>query len=125
MRVRRDSPLAGSPIIPIHLADMKLKSQLKFYLSLREMSASQLARKAQVPKQSLSGWLGGSNPRDVKQVKRVADALGVSVDNLLFGEGRDETADRVTQLDALMGDGWVSGIFEVRLRRISRKKEEK
>lgn len=99
---------------------MNLKKQLRFYLEKREMNASQLAKKARVPKQSLSGWLSGSNPRDVRQIKRVSDALGVTVDNLMFGDGPDATIEKMTELDALLGDGWVSGLFEVRLRRVKK-----
>lgn len=99
---------------------VNLKRQLQFYLDKREMSASQLSRKAGVPKQSISGWLAGSNPRDVRQVKRVADVLGVSLDNLMFGDGEDRDSEKVSAFDALLGDGWVGGIFEVRLRRVKK-----
>lgn len=100
---------------------MTLKKQLKFYLELRDMSAAQLARKANVPKQSLSGWLAGSNPRDVTQVKRVANALSVSLDNLMFGQGEDKDAFKHVEMNALMGDEWVGGLFEVRFRRVKGK----
>jgi transcriptional regulator with XRE-family HTH domain len=102
---------------------MNLRKQLRYLLELREMSAAQLARKASVPKQSISGWLAGSNPRDIRQIKRCADVLGTSVDNLLFGDGLDRKAEKVTELDALLGNEWISGIFEVRLRRVPGKKE--
>ena len=102
---------------PIELK-MNLKNQLRHFLDEREMSASQLAKKAKIPKQSLSGWLSGSNPRDVRQVKKVADALGVSVDHLLFGNGTDLGKQRVTELEALLGEGWIAGLFEIRFRRV-------
>ena len=108
-----------SEIIPIQLK-LNLKKQLRYYLEKKEMTASHLAKKASVPKQSLSGWLSGNNPRDVRQVKRVAEVLGVSVDNLLFGSGNDEGSQKITELDALLGNDWVSGIFEVRLRRVKK-----
>lgn len=97
---------------------MNLKHQLKLFMQLRELSAAQLARKSGVPKQSLSGWLSGSNPRDVRQVKRVADVLETSVDQLMFGSGQDVEAQKVTELEALLGEGWIGGLFEVRLRRV-------
>ncbi len=105
---------------PMLLKVMTLKKQLRQYLELREMNASQLAKKASVPKQSLSGWLGGSNPRDIRQVKRVADVLGVSIDNLMFGSGIDKELEKSIELDALLGDEWISGLFEVRFRRVKR-----
>lgn len=100
--------------------EMNMKMQLRFYLKSKGMTASQLGKMARVPRQSISDWLAGSSPRNVNHVKKVADALGVSVDNLLFGEGVDPGQQRVTELDALLGEGWVSGLFEVRFRRIKR-----
>jgi len=96
---------------------MNLKKQLRFLLDHRGMSA---ARKSSVSKQTLSLWLSGSKPKNVEQIKQVADALGVSVDHLLFGNGRDHTSEQATELDALLGDQWISGLFEIRLRRVKK-----
>lgn len=67
-------------------------------------------------------WLGpcGGNPRDVRQVKRVADILGVSLDNLMFGEGQDDDRQKSIELDALIGDQWISGLFEIKFRRVKK-----
>lgn len=100
---------------------MNLKKQLRFYLDTHDLSAAQLARKANIPKQSLSGWLAGSNPRDVRQVKKVADALGVTLDNLMFGSGQDEDTKKHAELSALLGDEWIGGVFEVKFRRVKGK----
>lgn len=107
-------------VLPPNSCPMTLKKQLKYYLERNDLTASQLARKANVPKQSLSGWLAGSNPRDVKQVKRVADALNTSLDNLLFGEGSDSKNLKGNDLSTLLGDEWFSGIFEMKIRRVKR-----
>jgi transcriptional regulator with XRE-family HTH domain len=114
--VKPSTPIDNRPIE----LKMNLKYQLRYFLDQREMSASQLAKKAKIPKQSLSGWLSGSNPRDVRQVKKVADVLGVSVDHLLFGHGTDLGKQRVTELEALLGNDWIAGLFEVRFRRVKK-----
>jgi len=116
---KSDASLKGQRNRPIVLT-MTLKKQLRFYLDLNDLTAAQLARKANVPKQSLSGWLAGSNPRDVKQVKRVADVLGVSLDNLMFGEGEDVQDKKHVELNTLLGDDWIGGLFEVRFRRVKK-----
>ena len=87
------------------------------------MSAAALARKSGVPKQNISQWLAGVEPKKLSQVKAVASALGTSVDNLCFGEGNIIGEERVTELDALLGDEWISGIFEVRFRRVKQTKK--
>lgn len=58
--------------------------------------------------------MAGSKPRDVVQVKRVADVLGVTLDELVFGNG--PPAD--TGVEVVRGNAWISGLFEVRLRRV-------
>lgn len=99
---------------------MTLKKQLRLYLEKRDLTAAQLAKKAQVPKQSLSGWMAGSNPRDVRQVKRVAEVLGTTIDHLMFGEGAQSDSAKVGSLESLLTDDWVGGVFEIKLRRIKR-----
>lgn len=102
-----------------NLTGMNLKKQLRLYLEYRGITASQLAKKSTVPKQSLSDWLAGSNPRDVRQVKLVADVFGVTIDNLMFGDGIENKSD-TTGLDDLLGDDWISGQFEIKIRRIKK-----
>ena len=114
-----DNP-SSRPPLPPKLISMNIKKQLKYYLDRNDLTASQLARKANVPKQSLSGWLAGSNPRDVKQVKRVADVLNTTLDNLLFGEGSEAQVQKPVDLGALVGDEWFSGVFEMKIRRVKK-----
>jgi transcriptional regulator with XRE-family HTH domain len=113
----QDIAKPNSSIVP-NDQTMNLKRQLKSLLESKDMTASQLARKAGVPKQSISGWLSGSNPRDIRQLKKVADALGTSVDHLVFGDG--SVTERLVHLDGLIDDSWISGLFEVKLRRVKK-----
>ena len=101
--------------------EMTFKKQLRLYLDTRGMSGSTLARAAKVPKQSISDWLSGTNPRDVRQVKKVADSLKVSIDHLMFGTGIEEAeaaSDSKPNLTTLIGDEWITGRFEIKLRRL-------
>lgn len=99
---------------------MNLKTQIEIYLKSTGMTTSQLSKLAGVPNATLSDWLSGRNPRNFDQVKRVADVFKITLDHLLYGNGLS-TKDRVTEIDDLIGEGWLSGVFEVRLRRISKK----
>jgi transcriptional regulator with XRE-family HTH domain len=85
---------------------MKLRTQLQYYLTVRGMTASALARAAKVPRQNISNWLMNQKPKDVEQVKRVADVLGVNLDHLLFGEG-------VTPSEQV-----IKGRFEISIKRL-------
>lgn len=66
---------------------MNLSKNLKRILFERNLKAAELARLAGVSKTSLSEWLSGSNPRDITKLKKVADILSVSIDELCFGDG--------------------------------------
>ncbi len=101
------------------LEQMNLRRQLQLYLETKGMTASHLSRLSGVPKQSISGCLAGSNPRDVKQIKKVADALNVTVDNLLFGNG-SAPEDRNDLINFLPNNEWISGLFEIKLRRVTK-----
>jgi transcriptional regulator with XRE-family HTH domain len=104
------------------LLEMKLnlKHQLKLFLQHHEMTPAQLSRKSNVSQQVLSLWIKGADPKKMSQVKQVADVFGTSVDHLCFGEGLDKEAQKVTELDAIFNDQWVSGLFEVRFRRVKK-----
>lgn len=101
-----------------------LKEQLVHYMELRGLGISQLARKTGVPKQTIHDWLVGKKPREPLQVLQVARALGTSMEHLLFGSLENPEDRKVTEIDALMGDGWLTGLFEVKLRRIRQPKDE-
>lgn len=107
------------------LMKLNLKHQLKIFLQHHEMSPAQLSRKAEVSQQVLSLWLKGADPKKMSQVKQVADVFGTSVDHLCFGDGLDIEAQKVTELDALLGDQWITGLFEVRFRRVKKSGGEK
>ena len=120
MESEKDKVFSPGPKGPTVLKQMNLKKQLKLHLDQSGITASQLAKKAGVPKQSLSGWLSGSNPRDVRQVKKVADVFNVTVDHLMFGTGLSEENEKIVGLGEIFGDAWVGGLFEIRLRRVKR-----
>lgn len=95
---------------------MNFKKQLKIYLDKRGLSASDLSRISGVPKQSISDWLGGSSPRNILNVKKVADALLVSIDHLVFGDGLQERIEEPAILP--VANEWVDGVYEVKFRKV-------
>jgi transcriptional regulator with XRE-family HTH domain len=102
------------------ILDMNLRKQLARYLALRDLTLAELGRKSGVSKNTLHDWSLGQKARDVSKIKLVAEVLGTTVDHLCFGDGIEMEAKRATELDALLGEGWVSGLFEVRFRRVKR-----
>lgn len=102
---------------------LRLRPQLRLFLDARNMTPAQLSRKSGVNKSVISDWLAGVTPRGIQHVKRVATVLGTSIDHLCFGDGVEEenASAEKDPLDELVGDGWFGGLFEIRMRRITRK----
>jgi len=118
MSIDKDRTLSSSFKSP-KTYSMNLKKQLKTYFDHFDLSAAQVARKAGVPKQSLSGWMAGNTPRDLNQLRKVAEVLGTTVDDLLFGSGVHHEDKRPNPiLENLIGEEWIGGVFEIRIRRI-------
>lgn len=65
---------------------INLKKQLRYYLRVKNLSAAELARRSGVNKQSISNWLGGIEPKSFIHVKKIADALNLTIDELIFGD---------------------------------------
>jgi transcriptional regulator with XRE-family HTH domain len=99
-------------------SSMKLKENLKILIEQKGISAVQLAKLANVRKQRISDWLAGANPKDFDQVRAIAQALGVSLDTLLFGSihGQDPVDSR---LQAIPHDTEI--VFKVTVQRLKDK----
>lgn len=97
---------------------MRLAQQIEVYLKAKGWTAAELSRRSRVSKSVLSKWEAGARPRDLDQVKRVADTLGTSLDWLCFGDGIEPIRRPGTDLSELLGDDWVGGVFELKIRRI-------
>ncbi len=105
----------------------RLRQNLGTLLKERGLTASQLSRKTGVAKQVLSDWMSGVQPRKLEQLYLVAKTLGVSMDELCFGDPdksatNDPAAQRVGTVvlpSAGAGPEEIKGRFEVYLRRIS------
>src|SRR5690348_16404162 len=95
---------------------MNLRNQLPLYLAHRGMTAAELSRKAAVSKQLISAWLAGTEPKKIEHVHKVARTLGTTVDHLCFGEGVASNPS----FEALAGEEWIEGLFELKLRRVKR-----
>jgi transcriptional regulator with XRE-family HTH domain len=91
---------------------MKLDKVLKSKLQKRGVKITQLSKATKVPLQTLHNWLSGQKPRDIDQVKRVADYFGVSINSLCFDEIEKTSRDLKDFKEEIL-----VGNFEVILRR--------
>ncbi len=63
---------------------MNLKTNLKKLLSDSSLNAVKLSKLTGVPKSTLSDWLSGNSPKNISQVKSVADHFKISIDELVY-----------------------------------------
>ena len=97
---------------------MELKTILKRLIKERGVSITHVSKVTKVPLQTLHGWLHGSEPKNLRQVKSVADYFEVDLDYLCFGIKPKSINPRIQDFE----DEISTGIFEVILRRVKYEK---
>lgn len=98
---------------------LRLKVELKKRLKARGMTVAHLSRTTGISRRTLNDWLGGSPPRNIADVKKVAQVLGTTVDDLCFAEAISQSELESRTLFALTDEeGWLSGTFEIKLRKV-------
>jgi hypothetical protein len=60
--------------------------KLQAYLTHENLSIVELSNKLDVPVSTVHGWLNGVLPKNIVIIKKVANLLGKSVDELCFDE---------------------------------------
>lgn len=95
---------------------MELSVILKRLIKAKSISVSSIAKKTGVPAQTIHNWLAGVEPKNLYQVKKIADFFDVSLDYLCFGT---EINKDIVPIEAYR-DEINAGIFEVVLRRVKK-----
>ncbi len=98
---------------------MKFKENLKLYLARKNVTAAELSRATGISKTTISSWTAGAPPKNLDQVKRVADFFEISVDELVFNSfGKIPQATSVIEQHR---EEINAGVFEVILRPIKKR----
>ncbi|MCB9094710.1 MAG: helix-turn-helix transcriptional regulator [Halobacteriovoraceae bacterium] len=92
---------------------MKLSKNLSFYLESTKTNTSELAKATGIPVSTLHGWLNGVDPKNLTQLKKVAQFFQLTIDELCFNE---EQANIVFKNYA---NEINAGLFEVVLKRVN------
>jgi len=91
---------------------------MKFYLETSGLTASALARKVDLPKTTIANWLAGVAPRDLMQLKKLADHIGVSIDVLTFHDLSSPMImdkEKITDLE-----NFFQGDFRISIQRLKK-----
>lgn len=95
-----------------------LSNNLSVELKKRNLTVSALAKLANVPKTNIQNWITGSNP-DLEQLGKVADALGVSIEELALGKKpKSPVVEILEKLEI------HNGLYEVSIKKVNKKVSE-
>ena len=95
-----------------------LKKNLDHFLNKSGISASKLAARISVPKTKVNNWTAGVAPRDLNQLKKLADFMQTTIDALVF---TDLEVSNTSKNDSLNNPFAFEGDFRIRVERISKK----
>lgn len=98
--------------------NIRLREQLKILMSAKSLKVTALSRDTGVPVPTIHGWLQGKAPRNIDQVKTVADHLSVTLDWLLYAEDTQRAKTVESRMDEIN-----TGVWEVVLRKPKSTKE--
>ncbi len=70
---------------------VNLKTNLKKLIADKNINAIKLSKATGVPKSTLSDWLLGNSPKNITQVKAVAEYFNVSIDELVFSDSKKKS----------------------------------
>lgn len=101
----------------LHLA-MRIKDVLRALLKKNDLTVAQLARSVKLSNKTIHNWLQGQTPRNLDQLRKVAEYFKVSIDHLCGYQ--DLPRKEKTPLEQYMEDDIYAGKFEVILRRIGK-----
>ncbi len=97
---------------------MALDKNLRALLEARNLSVTELAKRASVPKTNIQSWLNGSSP-DIFQLDKVAQVLGVSFEELAFNRKPPELFGELVDKFEVH-----SGTYEVSIKKIISKNKQ-
>jgi transcriptional regulator with XRE-family HTH domain len=65
---------------------MNISKNLEKYLESSEISLNEFSRRISIPPSTIHGWLNGVPPKNLNDLKKVAEFFNVTLDELCFGE---------------------------------------
>lgn len=101
--------------------DLKLGETLQHLMEKKGLTIKELSYRCKVPAPTLFHFKNNRPPKNVLDVGRVAECLGVTIHYLLLGEEEPRITKIIEEHEARDG---IVGRYEVRVRRIKDEGEE-
>ena len=65
---------------------MKIAKNLEKYLKLDGITLNEFSKRVSISPSTIHGWLNGVPPKNLNDLKKVADYFNITLDELCFGE---------------------------------------
>lgn len=97
---------------------MKVKQNIAHFIEKSGLTASALARKTNLPKTTIANWLAGVAPRDLNQLKKLADYMNVTIDALTFQDLSNSEIQQINKMSDL--ENFFQGDFRISIQRLKK-----
>lgn len=93
--------------------EVKIDQVLKHLMKERKLTFKKLSQLSTVPASTIKTWSAGVEPKSLSHARKVARALGVSVEYLVFGEASAQAPTMNELLTTQLFSGWCKLTIEV------------
>lgn len=93
--------------------EVKIGSVLKHLMNSKKMTFKKLSQVSGVPISTIKTWSAGVEPKSLSHARKVARALDVSVEYLVFGETSVQATTMSELLTTQLFSGWCKVTIEM------------
>lgn len=104
--------------------EVKIGLILKHLMKIRRMTFKKLSHSSGVPISTIKTWSAGVEPKSLSHARKVARALDVSVEYLVFGESSVQAPTMNELLTTQLFSGWCKVTIEMPVTSPVLKKKE-
>lgn len=104
--------------------EVKIDQVLKHLMKAKKLTFKKLSAASGVPISTIKTWSAGVEPKSLSHARKVARALDVSVEYLVFGETSSQAADISNLLTTQLFSGWCKVTIEMPVTAPILKKKE-
>jgi transcriptional regulator with XRE-family HTH domain len=93
--------------------EVKISAVLKHLMKERKLTFKKLSQLSNVPESTIKTWSAGVEPKSLSHARKVARALNVSVEYLVFGETSMHAPTMSELLTTQLFSGWCKVTIEM------------
>lgn len=102
--------------------EVKIGVVLKHLMKEKKLTFKKLSLLSGVPESTIKTWSASVEPKSLSHARKVARALDVSVEYLVFGESSIQVPTMSEQLTTQLFSGWCKVTIEIPINEVNNKK---